>query len=97
MVVQRCMDAIERADLVYAWLDDITAFGTLAEIGYASGRARQHIFPIYVATPVDFPDELELWFCLRLHGVTHIRSTNAVDGLRTALVTLKWTDPTAKA
>lgn len=90
VVAQRCMDAIERADLFYAWLDDLTAFGTLAEIGYASGRARQHSFPIIVATPVGGNHEHDLWFSLQLYGVSHIRSTSPVRGLRDALVSLKW-------
>lgn len=46
-VVQRCLGSIEKADLFYAWLDDLSAFGTVAEIGYASGRTHHHPFPIY--------------------------------------------------
>ena len=41
----RCID---RADLFYAWLDDLTAFGTLAEIGHATGVGT---CCIVVATP----------------------------------------------
>jgi hypothetical protein len=91
IVVQRCMDAIEKADVFYAWLDNPTAFGTIAEIGYASGRARQHIFPIFVATPTDCPHERDFWFALQMHGVRHIRSTGPAAGLREALAILNWT------
>jgi very-short-patch-repair endonuclease len=37
-----CLDAIERSDVVFAWLDDATAYGTIAEIGRAHG-AEKHI------------------------------------------------------
>ncbi len=42
-----CFDAIDRADIVFAWLDDPTAYGTLVEIGYARGRGKQ----VIVAAP----------------------------------------------
>lgn len=37
-----CLDAIERSDVVFAWLDDATAYGTIAEIAWAH-RAEKHI------------------------------------------------------
>lgn len=88
VVVQRCMDAIGRADLFYAWLDDLTAFGTIAEIGYASGEGT---CPIVVATPPDYPHERELWFALHLPGVHHVRAANPTAGLQAALALLNWT------
>ena len=36
------LDAIERSDVVFAWLDDATAYGTIAEIAWAH-RAEKHI------------------------------------------------------
>lgn len=45
--VNRCMDAIDRSDVIFAWLDDKTAYGTLTEIGYAKGRGKR----IVVASP----------------------------------------------
>lgn len=81
-VVQRCVEAIANADLFYAWLDDVTAFGTLAEIGHASGIGT---CAIVVATPTGYAHEDEMWFALHLPGVYHIRATDAVAGLHTAL------------
>lgn len=40
-VVQRCLHAIEAADLVFAWIDDLTAHGTLVEIGWAAARGKK--------------------------------------------------------
>lgn len=45
--VQRCLNAIDRSDIVFAWLDDATAHGTLVELGYAKGRGK----PVIVAGP----------------------------------------------
>lgn len=44
---QRCLNAIDRSDIVFAWLDDATAHGTLVELGYAKGRGK----PVIVAGP----------------------------------------------
>jgi very-short-patch-repair endonuclease len=37
-----CLDAIDRSDVVFAWLDDYTAHGTIGEIAWAH-RAEKHI------------------------------------------------------
>lgn len=37
-VVDQCLTAINNSDVVFAWLDDLTAFGSIFEIGYAIGR-----------------------------------------------------------
>jgi very-short-patch-repair endonuclease len=41
-VRQLCLDAIDRSDVVFAWLDDYTAHGTIGEIAWAH-RAEKHI------------------------------------------------------
>ncbi|MFI9174886.1 DUF559 domain-containing protein [Streptomyces lincolnensis] len=46
-VRELCLAAIDTADIVFAWLDDLTAYGTLVEIGYAKGRGK----PIVIAAP----------------------------------------------
>lgn len=45
--VARCLGAIDSSDFVFAWLDDPTAYGTLVEIGYATGKG----IPVVVASP----------------------------------------------
>jgi very-short-patch-repair endonuclease len=47
VTLQRCLRAIDRADIVFAWLSDLTAHGTLTEIGYAKGRGKT----VIVASP----------------------------------------------
>ncbi|MFE7648681.1 DUF559 domain-containing protein [Streptomyces phaeoluteigriseus] len=46
-VRELCLEAIDTADIVFAWLDDLTAYGTLVEIGYAKGRGKT----IVIAAP----------------------------------------------
>ncbi|MFF3912665.1 DUF559 domain-containing protein [Streptomyces sp. NPDC001852] len=46
-VRELCLTAIDTADIVFAWLDDVTAYGTLVEIGYARGRGKN----VVVAAP----------------------------------------------
>lgn len=47
-VYDQCFDAIKRADIFFAWLDDdLTAYGTLVEIGQAHGLGK----PIVLGVP----------------------------------------------
>lgn len=48
-VVTICKEAIKCSDLVFAWLDDPTAYGTLVEIGYAVGVG----VPVIVGIPAE--------------------------------------------
>jgi len=50
-----CLQAIDRSDVVFAWLDDPSCYGTLFELGYAHAAGK----PIWVAGPEPLPD---LWF-----------------------------------
>ncbi|MEU1449884.1 DUF559 domain-containing protein [Streptomyces mirabilis] len=50
-VVARCLAAVDSADIFFAWLDDVTAYGTLVELGYAKARGKT----IYAAGP-DLPE-----------------------------------------
>lgn len=52
---EQCLKAIAGSDLVFAWVDDATAFGTLVEIGYARGLATKGAGPrIAVSGPREF-------------------------------------------
>lgn len=53
-VFMQCCIQIERADVVFAWIDDVSAHGTLVEIGYARALQKE----IWVA---GYPIE-DLWF-----------------------------------
>ncbi|WP_433426224.1 DUF559 domain-containing protein (plasmid) [Microtetraspora malaysiensis] len=43
LVRDLCLTAIRRTDVFFAWLDDTTAYGTLAEIGYAHALGKRII------------------------------------------------------
>lgn len=50
-----CLKAIQRCDIVFAWIDSLDAFGTFAEIGYAVALDKE----VFLAGPQYFPD---MWF-----------------------------------
>ena len=52
-----CLAAIRRSDIVFAWLDDATAYGTIAEIGYASALGKR----IVVAVPPCPTEDVHGW------------------------------------
>lgn len=56
-IFDKCREAIDESDLVFAWLDDPTAHGTLWELGFAAGRG----IPTAVGIPERF-DATDLWF-----------------------------------
>jgi hypothetical protein len=57
-IAEQCRKALERSDYVFAWIDDLTAYGTLFELGYAKALGKK----IFLAIPEHFHDERELWF-----------------------------------
>lgn len=75
-----CFRAIARSDLIFAWINDLTGYGTLTELGYAAGLGKR--IAIASPTPPDFsPTEwphagydphygdgplAELWFAFSL-------------------------------
>jgi nucleoside 2-deoxyribosyltransferase len=73
MVYLRCMAAVHEADLVFAWLEDMTCYGTLFELGYARGKAKT----TWVALPPDREMIEELWFSL--HTATRVGYGTSAD------------------
>ena len=57
-VVKQCLNAIDRCDLMFAWIQDSNCYGTLVEIGYAIGKGKA----VIVATNDDRLLYGELWF-----------------------------------
>jgi len=78
-VVKQCKNAILRSDLVFAWIDDLTAFGTIFEIGVAIGMGKR----VILATTGDEKTH-ELWFMFQyasnsmLYGSDPISAFNRV-------------------
>lgn len=52
-----CLEAVDKADLIYAWVDDLTCYASLFELGYAHAKGKYTV----VCYPPDF-DRAELWF-----------------------------------
>lgn len=65
-VIKWCLDAIWRSDIVFAWIDDTTCYGTLAEIGYA--KALEKI--ILIAGTNRQWEHTDLWFACNMANET---------------------------
>ena len=67
-VVNRCTSQITACDAVHCYLDNISCYGTLVELGWAASDAK----PIYIyyAEKVHNWDK-HLWFAMSLPGITH--------------------------
>lgn len=53
-----CMNAIDEADVVFAWIDSPDVYGTIAEIGFAKARGKQ----IWIGWSSEFAHRSDLWF-----------------------------------
>lgn len=85
-VRQLCFKAIDQSDIVFAWLDDPTAYGTLVEIGYAHGTGKC----VVVAEPDYNWGGIELWF--GRHGTAFYPGVHSSDGGPVAqlVATVEW-------
>lgn len=72
--VELCKKAIEKSDLIFAWIDDKTCFGTIAEIGYAKGKNKR----IWIAGSEKIED---LWFAYSLADVCVFKYNNPKEAL----------------
>jgi hypothetical protein len=76
-IIQLCQNAIRKSDLVFAWIDDQTAFGTLVEIGYALGAG--------VRVAISGPEKQhDLWFAYSSSDA-FIPAQSPEEGLRIAI------------
>lgn len=82
--VSACLTALKHADIVFAWLDDPTAHGTLIEVGWAlaAGKARvvvarpSSLEPVSWGGHSDYYNNDDLWFVSALPDVEHVRGTD---------------------
>lgn len=56
--VSLCLEAIEKSDLVFAWIDDPSCYGTLTELGLAFAADKQ----VAIAFPESFTQTRDFWF-----------------------------------
>lgn len=75
-LVKLCREAIKRADFVFAWIDCLTAYGTLFEIGYAVAIGK----PVFIAGPY----QADLWFSYSA-STKYIESNDVVQAFETVL------------
>lgn len=57
-VQMMCFQAIQRSDLIFAWIDSLDCFGTFAELGYAKAFGKL----IWIGSPANFWRSETLWF-----------------------------------
>lgn len=77
-IVSLCLDAIKRADIIFAWVDSLSAYGTIAEIGYAKALGKE----VFIAGPESYDD---LWFIYRMIGGSWGQYPDPKRALRSAL------------
>lgn len=73
-VSRLCLEAIDRADVVFAWIDRLDVYGTIAELGYAKARQK----PIWIAGPDHLRD---LWFIYTLADEYRLRTESPATTL----------------
>lgn len=73
-VLNSCLHWLELADVVFAWIDDDTAYGTLVELGYAAALKKT----IFVAFDQKRSD---LWFAQRI-AMRWVIAADAEDAWR---------------
>jgi Nucleoside 2-deoxyribosyltransferase len=61
-VTRWCTNAIERSDIIFAWLEDTTCYGTLVELGYAKALGKT----IWIAGIDARWIDSDLWFACNL-------------------------------
>lgn len=85
-VANRCLRSIESADLLVAWLEDKTAFGTLVELGFAKGMRSSGRGPVIVtaSTSESLLIGGDMWFATALSDKSFV-APNAVVGVRMAI------------
>lgn len=73
-VASRCLDAINRATHVFAWINDPTAHGTLVEVGYARALGKQ----VFVYTQSGRKELDDMWFAGQI-ATAHAAAATADD------------------
>lgn len=73
--VELCKKSIEKSDIIFAWIEDSTCYGTLVEIGYAKSLNKT----IYIAGASYFED---LWFAYTMADKCNFNFTNPEESLK---------------
>lgn len=73
-----CLEAIGRANVVYAWIDSLDCYGTIVELGYARALQKE----IWIAGPRRFRD---MWFVYELATFVDDEATDALSGFQSCI------------
>ncbi len=68
-ITKQCLEAIDKSDVVFAWIDTADCFGTIFELGYALAKHKK----IVLAMPQDNDD---MWFMQHAIGQYHVYHAN---------------------
>lgn len=90
IVHEFCLRAIDRADVVFAWVDSIDCYGTIVEIGYAKAKGKR----IWVAGPRRFRD---MWFVYQTADRAQFFVPSPLLALQACLFDYQKTRPVAGA
>jgi len=71
-IPERCKKAIAASDVLFAWIDSIDCYGTIAEIGYAAGLGKH----VWIAGRYRFRD---LWFVYSLASLLNLEYCGAPE------------------
>lgn len=89
-VTRACLAAVDKCDLLFAWLDCADLHGTLIELGYALGTGKIVAIGYPPRRHDDGDWREELWFPFALRGIPAIQATTPGIALGSALERLGW-------
>jgi hypothetical protein len=78
VITSLCLEAIEDADLVFAWINSNDCYGTIAELGYAKGQGKL----IAIAGPHKIHD---MWFVYEMADVAIIPADDPKSALEAVI------------
>ncbi len=75
-VLRLCQQAIQESDLIFAWIDTLDCYGTIAEIGYAKALEKT-IAVAFDSKPTRYDD---LWFIRQMADHLSVSNGSNVKG-----------------
>ncbi len=91
-VVNSCLEAIEECDVVFVWIDDLTAFGSIFELGFARALDKD----IYLYEPLNFARSYDdLWFIEEAIPGSFIYADTVHDAFKDFLIKINTVDDEA--
>lgn len=76
-IVRRCFNQIKESDGVHCYIDTISCYGTLAELGYANALSKP--IRIFISRSIPKNQKKELWFVLNMPGDVKVEEGDATS------------------